>query len=46
MGKWLVKIGLKIQTWWSRVLCGWNNLVSKLLINVSNCPHKACICNK
>ena len=30
MGKFLVKLGLKIQAWWCLFECSWNRLVSKL----------------
>jgi len=46
MGKWLVKIGLKIQAFWHRVQCLWNTLVLKLTINVHKCPKKKCACNR
>ncbi len=44
MGKWLVKIGFKIQSWWKVLCCKWNWLVSKLIINVSECPVAECVC--
>ena len=46
MGKWLVKIGLKIQNLWCRFQCSWNWLLSKLSFNVNDCPYKMCECKK
>ena len=46
MGKFLVKLGLKIQAWWCLFQCYWNKIVSKLMFDVEFCPHKLCKCNK
>ncbi len=45
MGKWLVKVGLKLQAWWKKFCCGYNRIVSLFLINVSDdCPYRICKC--
>lgn len=44
MGKFLEKLGLKIQNLWCKFQCFWNWLVSKLLFSVSDCPNKLCSC--
>jgi len=44
MGKWLVKIGLKIQGLWKKFQLKWNSLVSKLLFNVCDCAEGECNC--
>ena len=46
MGKLLVKVGLWIQSTWIKLLCKWNWLVSKLIVNVNNCPVAECVCKK
>jgi hypothetical protein len=50
MGKLLVKIGHWIQNWiqkvWKKLLCKWNWLVSKLIIDVKECPVAQCVCKK
>ena len=35
MGTFLVKIGLALQLWWKKLMCKWNWLVSKLIVNVA-----------
>ena len=44
MGKWLVKIGIKLQAWWKKLCCKWNWLISKLIIDINECPVAKCIC--
>jgi len=46
MGKFLVKLGMIIQMYWCKLMCAWNWLMSKLMVNVSSCPHKVCECHK
>lgn len=46
MGKLFVKFGLWIQKNWHKLLCDWNWLVSKLIVNVKNCPVAECVCKK
>ena len=46
MGKGLVWLGLKIQSLWKKLLCKWNWLVSKLIIDVKECPVAECLCKK
>jgi|TARA_R100000781_G_scaffold57694_1_gene37259 hypothetical protein len=46
MGKFLEKIGIKLQGWWCRFKCCWNWMVSKLLFNVTSCPYKMCECKR
>jgi hypothetical protein len=46
MGKFLVKIGLKIQEAWCGFQCWWNWLVSKAMFKVESCPNKLCTCKK
>jgi hypothetical protein len=46
MGKLLVKLGYWIQKSWCNVLCKWNWTISKLIINVNDCPIAECICKK
>ena len=46
MGKLLVKLGYWIQVSWKKLLCKWNWLLSKLNINVSDCPVAECVCKK
>lgn len=46
MGKFLVKLGLKIQALWSKFQCKWNWLVSKIMFNTDSCPNKLCTCKK
>ena len=46
MGKLLVKWGLAIQVFWCKFCCKWNWLVSKLVINVKDCPVAECVCKK
>ena len=46
MGKLLVKVGLALQHWWKKTLCKWNWLVSKLIVNVNDCPVAECLCKK
>jgi hypothetical protein len=44
MGKWLVKIGLWMQGVWCKFCCKWNWLISKLIVDVKDCPVAKCIC--
>ena len=44
MGKALVKLGLWLQRVWRKTLCKWNWLVSKLIIEVKECPVSQCLC--
>ena len=46
MGKLLVKLGYWIQKAWCKLLCKWNWLISKLIVNVNNCPVAECVCKK
>ena len=46
MGKLLVKWGLAIQAWWLVLLCKWNFLVYKLIVDVEDCPIAKCVCKK
>ncbi len=46
MGKALVKLGLWIQKTWTKFLCKWNWAVSKLIVEVSECPVSQCMCKK
>jgi len=46
MGKLLVKLGLALQLWWKKLMCKWNWLVSKLIVNVKDCPVAECVCKK
>ena len=46
MGKLLVKIGLWVQAYWRKSMCKWNWLVSKLIVNVNDCPVAKCVCKK
>ncbi len=46
MGKFLVKLGMIIQMYWSKLMCAWNWLMSKLMVEVSSCPYKVCECHK
>ena len=44
MGKLLVKLGLWMQAYWCKLMCKWNWLVSKLIVNVKDCPIAECVC--
>ena len=46
MGKLLVKLGMWIQKVWCKLLCKWNWLISKLIVDVKDCPVAECICKK
>jgi len=46
MGKFLVKIGLKVQAAWCKFQCWWNWLVTRLLFKVDKCPYKLCQCKE
>lgn len=46
MGKLLVKLGLWMQACWLKLMCKWNWLVSKLIVDVKDCPVAKCICKK
>ena len=46
MGKLFVKWGIAIQAFWCKFCCKWNWLVSKLGINVADCPVAECVCKK
>ena len=46
MGKLLVKWGLALQLLWKKLMCKWNWLVSKLIVNVDECPIAQCTCKK
>ena len=46
MGKGLVWLGLKIQSIWCKLLCKWNWLISKLIVDVKDCPVAECLCKK
>jgi len=46
MGRFLVKIGLALQLWWKKLMCKWNWLVSKLIVNVEDYPIAQCTCKK
>jgi hypothetical protein len=46
MGKFLVKLGLKIQALWCKFQCKWNWLVSKIMFDTDSCPNKICTCKK
>ena len=46
MGKLFVKWGLAIQAFWCKCCCKWNWFLSKLVINVADCPVAECICKK
>ena len=46
MGKLLVKWGLALQSWWLKLMCKWNWLVSKLIVDVKDCPIAQCTCRK
>ncbi len=46
MGKWLVKVGLWMQQAWKKLLCKWNWLISKLIVEVDECPVAQCMCKK
>jgi hypothetical protein len=46
MGKLFVKVGLWIQSSWIKLLCKWNWLVSKLIVDVQTCPVAECVCKK
>jgi len=46
MGKALVKLGMWIQKAWVKSLCKWNWLISKLIVNVKECPVAQCMCKK
>lgn len=46
MGKLLVKLGLWMQMTWKKILCKWNWMISKLIVNVDGCPVAKCVCKK
>jgi len=46
MGKLLVKLGMWIQSVWCKLLCKWNWLISKLIVDVKDCPVAQCVCKK
>ena len=46
MGKLLVKLGMWIQKVWCKLLCKWNWLISKLIVDVKDCPVAQCMCKK
>ncbi len=46
MGKLIVKLGLWIQHVWKKLMCKWNWLISKLIVDVKDCPVAQCVCKK
>ncbi len=44
MGKLLIKLGTWISKMWCKLLCKWNWLISKLIVNVNDCPVAQCMC--
>lgn len=46
MGKFLEKVGLKIQKIWCKFQCWWNWRMYLLMFNSSTCPNKLCTCLK
>ena len=44
MGKLLVKVGMWISKMWCKLLCKWNWLLSKMIVNVNECPVAQCVC--
>ena len=46
MGKLLVKLGMWIQHIWNKLMCKWNWLISKLIVDVKECPVAQCVCKK
>ncbi len=46
MGKLFVKIGMWMQAVWCKLLCKWNWLISKLIVDVKECPVAQCMCKK
>ena len=47
MGKLLVKLGnMQCKLAGCKCCCKWNWLVSKLVINVKDCPVAECVCKK
>ena len=37
---------ISIQKAWKKLLCKWNWLVSKLIVDVQECPVAQCVCKK
>lgn len=46
MGKLLVKLGLWMQGVWCKFCCKWNWMISKLIVDVKDCPVAECVCKK
>ena len=46
MGKLLLKLGLWVQHIWKKLMCKWNWLVSKLIVDIKDCPVAQCVCKK
>lgn len=44
MGKFFIKLGLMISSFWCKSQCKWNSILKKLMFNVELCPNKKCIC--